>query len=127
MDDAEDEDVVLEIDEGTTPFPVETDGAGSDEIGEERERAEMLTETLTVVRDLIVRNNPDLVPDLVRGETLADLLASVGPAREAYRRIAEAVAAVAPVVPAGGVGVEVIEGPGEVLIKRAIAIKRREN
>jgi hypothetical protein len=113
----------FELDEGMTPFPVDMDESGS---GEERDG--VLAESLVVVRDLILQGNPDVVPELVRGETLAELMESVGPARAAFRKVAEAVRSVAnaaPVVPAGGVGPERIEGPGDVLIKRAIEARRR--
>jgi hypothetical protein len=112
----------LEQDEGTTPFPND-----AEEPGDEEEREELLAESLVVVRDLILKGNADVVPELVRGETLAELMESVGPARAAFQRIAEEVRSVtqaAPVVPAGGVGPERIEGPGDVLIKRAIVERR---
>ena len=64
------------------------------------------------VRDLVLQAHPDVVPDLVQGETLDALLASVEPARSAYQQIAERVrsgdgqppanAPTPPAVPAGG-------------------------
>ena len=68
--------------------------------------AGMTAEDLAVVRELALRANPDTVPELVAGANLAELLASLEPARAAYRRIAEETAAAAPevvppVVPAG--------------------------
>jgi hypothetical protein len=66
----------------------------------------------------------------VRGETLAELMDSVEPARAAYQRIAEAVRAevrtTAPIVPAGGatpVPIEELTADG--LIKRGLAQARR--
>jgi hypothetical protein len=38
---------------------------------------------------LIVQAHPDVVPELVRGETLADMLASVPDARAAFARVLE--------------------------------------
>lgn len=103
------------MDEGTTPFPVET----GEEVGD-LDPEEGLRSSLTVIRGLILDGNPDVVPELVQGETLAELVESIGPARDAYGRIRAELARVAPIVPAGGVGVDVIDGPGDVLIKRAI-------
>ena len=95
------------------------------------------------VRDLVLQAHPDVVPDLVRGTSLDELLASVEPARSAYQQIAERVRvsaaaqaadAVAPViavappaVPAGGT-VTVVD-PGTLSpttkIARALAGRRR--
>ena len=57
-------------------------------------------EDLAAVRELALRAHPDVVPELVGGATVADLLASVEPARAAYRRIAEALPTVATPAPA---------------------------
>jgi hypothetical protein len=65
------------------------------------------------VRELVLQAHPDVVPDLVRGGSLDELLASVEPARSAYQQIAERVrggsagsptpaAPAPPAVPAGG-------------------------
>ena len=87
-------------------------------------------ESIAIVRDLILKGNPDLVPDLVRGETLTELMDSVEPARAAYQRIAESVRAnihaAAPVVPAGGATspISIEHLSGDVLIKRALASAR---
>ena len=43
------------------------------------------------VRDLVLRAHPDVVPDLVRGTSLDELLASVEPARSAYQQVVERV------------------------------------
>jgi hypothetical protein len=43
------------------------------------------------VRDLVLQAHPDVVPDLVRGNSLDELLASVEPARSAYQHVAERV------------------------------------
>ena len=60
---------------------------------------------LVAVRDLVLRAHPDVVPELVAGDSVAALLASVEPARSAYGRLAEAWGEAQPrlvAVPAGG-------------------------
>ena len=42
---------------------------------------------LEVIRDLLLKAYPDVVPDLVSGDSTTSLLASVEPAREAYARV----------------------------------------
>jgi hypothetical protein len=57
------------------------------------------------VRELVLRAHPDVVPELVTGDSVAALIASVEPARAAYARLADALAQVRPAaaaVPAGG-------------------------
>ncbi len=58
------------------------------------------------VRALVLQAHPDVVPEMVAGETFEALMASVEPARAAYRRIAETVRgqAAPPPVPAGQPG-----------------------
>ena len=46
---------------------------------------------LTRVRELVLKAHPDVVPDLVRGSSVDELIASVEPARSAYQRVAEQV------------------------------------
>ena len=84
-------------------------------------------ESIGIVRDLILKGNPDLVPELVHGGTLAELMDSVEPARAAYQRSAESVRAAVPVVPAGGAGTSVAieELTADGLIKRGMAQVRR--
>jgi hypothetical protein len=56
------------------------------------------------VRDLVLRAHPDVVPELVAGGTIPDLLASIEPATTAYRALAarfETVASPPVQVPAG--------------------------
>ena len=52
---------------------------------------------LDAVRALILALHPDIVPDLIGGDSVAALIASIAPAQEAYGRIAASVR-----VPAGG-------------------------
>jgi hypothetical protein len=98
------------------------------DIGEhERLRAE----SIQIVRDLILKGNPDLVPDLVQGETLAELMASIEPARAAYGRIAESIRsereATPALVPAGGTSarIDLDSLTADGLIKRGLAQLRR--
>ena len=64
--------------ETTTPAQVTTPaGDGGADLGK--------------VRELVLKAHPDVVPDLVRGSSVDELIASVEPARSAYQRIAEQV------------------------------------
>jgi hypothetical protein len=69
----------------TVETTTETAGHGTEQ-GQQGEGAE-----LAKVRELVLKANPDVVPDLVRGNSVDELLASVEPARGAYQRIAEQV------------------------------------
>ena len=73
---------------------------GHDEIRQVEEGAAGETETQVasepetpdeagLVRDLILRAYPDVVPELIGGETVAEMLAAVPAAQEAYRRVVE--------------------------------------
>lgn len=44
---------------------------------------------VSMLRDLVFKAHPDVVRELIIGETLTDILASLEPARAAYERIAE--------------------------------------
>lgn len=59
---------------------------------------------LDAVRALVLRAHPDVVPELIAGDTVEALLASVEPARAAWQRLAERIGAppATPAVPAGG-------------------------
>ena len=61
----------------TTPAAVEEAAGGMEDLGK--------------VRELVLKAHPDVVPDLVRGDSVDELIASVEPARSAYQRIAERV------------------------------------
>jgi len=63
----------------------------------------------TAIRDLVLRAHPEVVPELITGVTVDDLLASIEPAEAAYRRVSESLTTRAsisspatPPVPAGG-------------------------
>lgn len=105
---------------GTTPAaamtPAETTGATGAAVA-------VSAEELGKVRDLVLATHPDVVGDLVRGDSIDALIASVEPARTAYQQVADKVRAgnatteatattgttpaQPPVVPAGGTGAAV--------------------
>lgn len=66
------------------------------------------TTLVASIRDLVLLAHPEVVPELVRGESIADLLASVEPARQAYAELAARIQPATskpvtpPAVPAGG-------------------------
>lgn len=83
-----------------------------------------------LIRDLILRAHPDVVPDLIQGETVTDLLASVEPARNAFAAAAERIRSSQPepvsTVPAGGstgVAIDPARLPGVERIKRGLAAR----
>ncbi len=53
------------------------------------ERSEGHMEDLAAVRELALLAHPDTVPELVGGASVAEIVASLEPARAAYRRVAE--------------------------------------
>ncbi len=96
----------------------------------EIERARI--EELDAVRQVVLAAYPDSVPELIQGETVPALLASIEPARMAYARVAESVvvpvqAVTPPVVPAGGGGAVLDPGalPAAEKVRRGIAGQRR--
>jgi hypothetical protein len=129
----------------TVETTTETAGHGTEQ-GQQGEGAE-----LAKVRELVLKANPDVVPDLVRGNSVDELLASVEPARGAYQRIAEqvrgqaasttvtiepgatvnaqgekTVAVQPPTVPAGGAGnvIDPASIPPTEKIRRGLAAER---
>lgn len=90
------------------------------------------TNDIEAVRDVVLSAYPDCVPELVCGETIAEVLASVEPARAAYARVAATLpvpeaAPAPPVVPAGGGSAIVDPGdlPAAEKVRRGIANRRR--
>lgn len=82
---------------------------------------------LVQVRELIQRTHPDTVSELITGESIADLIASIEPARAAYSRVAESIPATVVTVPAGGntpVLVEPDALPTSEKIRRGLAAYR---
>lgn len=89
---------------------------------------------LDAMRAVVLAAYPDSVPELIRGETVPELLASIEPARAAYARVAESVAVnvepaivAAPVVPAGGASAVIDPGalPAAEKVRRGISGHRR--
>ncbi len=71
--------------------------------------AEHAATDLAGIRELVLRAHPDVVPELITGETVSDLLASIEAAEAAYRRVSESLRTSSPgpspsppAVPAGG-------------------------
>lgn len=93
-----------------------------------------LTESdeVMAVRAALLHAYADCIPDLVRGETVGELLASIEPARAAFARVAETVSVrsaepIAPAVPAGG-GSAIIDPshlPAAEKVRRGIAGRNR--
>ncbi len=83
---------------------------------------------LDAVRAVVLQAYPDVVPELVTGDSVAALLASVEPARSAYARLAETWSAgrtpEAARVPAGGgtpIAVDPERLPAAEKIRRGLA------
>jgi hypothetical protein len=71
----------------TTEVDVQTTSPPPSANGDEPVRAA----ELNTVRELVLKAHPDVVPDLIAGSSVDELLASVEPARTAYQRIADQV------------------------------------
>lgn len=88
---------------------------------------------LDAVRAMVLDAYPDCIPELIQGETVTDLLASVEPARAAYARVAATIPPPVeptpppPIVPAGGGNVVVDPGalPTAEKVRRGLATRRR--
>lgn len=81
---------------------------------------------LDQVRELILVSHTDIVPELVQGSSVSDLVASIESAKQAYSRIAEAHPK--PVtIPAGGntpITIDINELPTSEKIRRGLAASR---
>ena len=44
---------------------------------------------LVAVRDLVLKANPDVIPEMIAGDSFDAMMQSVGPARDAYKRIVD--------------------------------------
>lgn len=81
---------------------------------------------LDQVRELILASHTDIVPELVQGDSVTDLVASINAARQAYSRIVEAQPK--PVtIPAGGntpVTLDINELPTSEKLRRGLAASR---
>lgn len=78
------------------------------------------------VRELILASHTDIVPELVQGNSVSDLVASINSAREAYDRIVSSQPK--PVtIPAGGntpITVDINELPTSEKLRRGLAASR---
>jgi hypothetical protein len=90
---------------------------------------------LAAVRELVLKAHPDVVPELIAGSSVAELTASIEPAKAAYQRIAEAMASplggrtiAPPSVPAGGSALAIDPDaiPAAEKIRRGIEAGRRK-
>jgi hypothetical protein len=90
---------------------------------------------LDTVRDLVLRAHPDVVPELVAGDSVAALLASVEPTRSAYERLTASwserrpAAGDAATVPAGGgapIAVDPDRLPAAEKIRRGLSASTRK-
>jgi hypothetical protein len=84
------------------------------------------------VRDLVLRAHPEVVPELVTGGTIPDLLASIEPAATAYRALAARFETTPPLpvqVPAGAAPPAVVD-PGTLSpsekVRRGLADRARK-
>mgnify|MGYP006952644934 CR=1 FL=1 len=96
------------------------------ELGQPIEDAGEERDELAALRELVLRAHPDVVPELVAGSNLGELMASVEGARAAYRRVAEAVSA-PPRVPAGDTPRLAVDAdllPAAEKIRRGLATRR---
>ena len=93
---------------------------------ENPQEPELEATDLDRVRELILASHTDIVPELVQGESIADLVGSINSAREAYSRIA-ASAPKTVTIPAGGnapVSFDADALPTSEKIRRGLAAQR---
>lgn len=80
------------------------------------------------VRELILASHTDIVPELVQGDSVSDLVASIDHARQAYSRIVESQPK--PVtIPAGGntpVTIDINTLPTSEKLRRGLAAYRKD-
>lgn len=90
------------------------------------QEAEIETSDLDQVRKLILASHTDIVPELVQGESIADLVDSIDTAKQAYSRIATSVPK-SVTIPAGGntpVKFDADSLPTSEKIRRGLAAQR---
>ncbi len=94
--------------------------------GEQANPIERQPAELDRVREVILAAYPDLVPELVVGATVGELLDAVDPARAAFAALRERLTPVVPVVPAGTMPATVDPGdlPTHELLRRGIAARQ---
>lgn len=82
---------------------------------------------LDQVRNLILASHTDLVPELVQGDSITNLVASIQPARAAFIRVIESVPVT---IPAGGNTPVVLDTdslPTSEKIRRGLAAPNRKD
>lgn len=82
-------------------------------------------ESVAQVRAFILETHQEIVPELVTGSTIADLMASIASAQAAYSRVADAARPVS--VPAGGNAPHLLDIeslPTSEKIRRGLAAQR---
>lgn len=103
-----------------TPIPETESTPGVDDAVE--------TAEIEQVRNLILSSHRDIVPELVQGESITELVASIDSARQAYTRIIDS--APKPVtIPAGGnapVAFDIGTLPTSEKIRRGLASTRKD-
>ena len=96
-----------------SPLESSDDGQTPDPTPEHPPRAadDRQADELATIRELVLKAHPDVVPELITGTSVAELLSTVAPAQAAYGRLLETVragesqattSAPVPAVPAGG-------------------------
>lgn len=123
-----------------TGFIDPLDTAGDEPAIESDSSPDLSTEEPAVlerVRDLVLQAHREVVPELVGGASLTELLASIEPAREAYANLADRLQAspapgleaqAVPVVPAGGTGpapIDLDRMPASEKLRRGILQRSR--
>lgn len=82
------------------------------------------------VRDLILATHVDIVPELIVGESIADLVASIDGARAAFSRVVASVPQSAVTIPAGGNAPVMLDAdalPTSEKIRRGLAANTRKD
>jgi hypothetical protein len=101
-------------------------------LNEEEQISATRVDELALVREVVLQAHPNVVPELIGGTTIAELLASVEPAKAAFERLSERVkpaTSTPPAVPAGSTTaiVDPATLPAHELIKRGIGSRRRND
>lgn len=87
---------------------------------------EIIPNDLDQVRELILASHPDIVPELVQGGSISELVSSIDTAKQAYNRIAGSLP-MAVTIPAGGntpVSLDADALPTSEKIRRGLAAQR---
>lgn len=98
--------------EPSSPLETSNDGQPADFAPQQTPPAanDGQTDDIAAIRALVLKAHPDVVPELITGTSVAELLSTIEPAQAAYGRLLEsvrssqpqAIPAPVPAVPAGG-------------------------